>query len=81
LFGYRYQDPGGNGSRYPVYACPKKREFTIKQYRRIEPARINDFDDLDVFKEFITALFCANTDRRQKAVNDKLWEFVILLWT
>jgi hypothetical protein len=27
-----------------------------------------------------TALFRANTDRRQKAVNDKLWEFVILLW-
>jgi hypothetical protein len=22
--GYWYQDPGGNGSRYPVYACPKK---------------------------------------------------------
>lgn len=27
-----------------------------------------------------TALYRANTDRRQKAVNDKLWEFVILLW-
>jgi hypothetical protein len=38
-------------------------------------------NELDVFEEFVTALFRANTDRRQKAVNDKLWEFVILLWT
>jgi hypothetical protein len=45
------------------------------------PVRIDDFDELDVFEEFVTALFRVNTDRRRKAVNDKLWEFVILLWT
>jgi hypothetical protein len=38
-------------------------------------------NELDVFEEFVTALFRANTDRRQKPVNDKLWEFVISLWT
>jgi hypothetical protein len=81
LFGYWCQDPAGNVSRQPVYACPKKREFTVKRYGRIEPVRIDDFDERDVFEEFVTALFRANTDRRQKAVNDKLWEFVILLWT
>jgi hypothetical protein len=81
LFGYWYHNPGGNGSRYPVYACPKKREFTVKRYGRIEPVRIDDFDELDVFEEFVTALFRANTERRRKAVNNKLWEFVILLWT
>jgi hypothetical protein len=81
LFGYWYQDPAGNGSRYPVYACPKEREITVKRHGRIEPVRINDFDELDVFEGFVTALFRANTDRRQKAVNDKLWELVILLWT
>jgi hypothetical protein len=81
LFGYWYQDPAGNGSRHPVYACPKGSEFTVKRQGRIEPVRIDDFDELDVFEEFVMALFRANTDRRQKAVNDKLWEFVILLWT
>jgi hypothetical protein len=81
LFGYWYQHPGGNGSRYPVDACPKEREFTFKRHGRIEPVRIDDFDELDVFEEFVTALFRANTDRGRKAVNDKLWEFVILLWT
>ncbi|KAL4931860.1 uncharacterized protein BDV17DRAFT_288442 [Aspergillus undulatus] len=80
LFGYWYQDPGGNGSRYPVYACPQEREFTVKRHGRIEPVRIDDFDELDVFEDFVTALFRAKTDRRQKAVNSKLWEFVILLW-
>jgi hypothetical protein len=79
LFGYWYQDPAGNGSRHPVYACPKEREFTVKRHGRIEPVRIDDLDELDVFEEFVTALFRANTDRRRKAVNDKLWEFVILL--
>jgi hypothetical protein len=39
------------------------------------------FDELDVFEEFVTALFRANTDRKQKAVNDRLWEFVISLGT
>jgi hypothetical protein len=81
LFGYWYQDPAGNGSRHPVYASPKKREFTVKRQGGIEPVRIDDFDELDVFEKYVTALFRANTDRRQKAVIDKLWEFVILLWT
>jgi hypothetical protein len=81
LFGYWYQDPAGNGGRHPVYACPKEREFTVKRHGRIEPVRIDDFDELHVFEEFVTALFRANTDRSQKAVNDKLWELVILLWT
>jgi hypothetical protein len=75
------QDPAGNVSRHPVHACPKEREFTVKRHRRIEPVRIDDLDELDVFEECVTALFRANTDRRQKAVNDKLWQFVILLWT
>jgi hypothetical protein len=81
LFAYWYQHSGGNGSRYPIYACPKKREFTVKQHGRIELVCINNFNKLDIFKEFITALFRAKTDRRQKAVNNKLWEFVIMLWT
>lgn len=51
----------------------------MKRHGRIEPVRIDDFDELDVFEEFVTALFRTNTDRRQKAINDKLWEFVILL--
>lgn len=51
----------------------------VKRHGRIEPVRIDDFDELDVFEEFVTALFRTNTDRRQKAINDKLWEFVILL--
>jgi hypothetical protein len=79
LFGYWYQDPAGNVSRHPVYACPKEREFTVKRRGRIEPVRIDDFDELDVFEESVTALFRADTDRRQKAVNYKLWRFVILL--
>jgi hypothetical protein len=81
LFGYWYQDPAGNGSRHPVYASPKKREFTVKRQEGIEPVRIDNFDELDVFEEFVTVLFRANADRRQKAVTNKLWEFVILLWT
>lgn len=52
---------------------------SVKRHGRIEPVRIDDFDELDVFEEFVTALFRTNTDRRQKAINDKLWEFVILL--
>jgi hypothetical protein len=80
LVGYWHEDPAGNGSRHPVYACPKKTEFTVKRHGRIEPVRIDDSDELDVFEEFVTALFRANTDRRQKAVSDKLWQFVTLLW-
>jgi hypothetical protein len=79
LFGYWYQDPAGNVSRDPVYVCPKKGSLLL-WYGRIEPVRIDDIDELDVFEEFVTALFRANKDRREKAVNDKLWEF-ILLWT
>lgn len=79
MFGYWYQELAGNVSRQPVYAGPKGREFTVKRHGRIEPVRIDDFDELDVFEEFVTALFRTNTDRRQKAINDKLWEFVILL--
>jgi hypothetical protein len=43
LFSYWYQDPGGNGSRYPVYACPEKRVITVKRHGRNEPVRIDDF--------------------------------------
>jgi hypothetical protein len=34
-----------------------------------------------MFSRNLLRLSRANTDRRQKAVIDKLWEFVILLWT
>jgi hypothetical protein len=81
LFGYWYQNPGGNGSRYPVYACPKKGSLLSSGMEGLNQSASTTFDELDVFEEFVTALFRANTDRRQKAVNDKLWEFVILLWT
>ncbi|KAF7594894.1 hypothetical protein BBP40_007928 [Aspergillus hancockii] len=80
LFGYWHEDPAGNDSRHPVYACPKKREFTIERDGRIEPVRIDDFDELDVFEEFVEALFLTNSDRRQKTIKNKLWEFIILLW-
>jgi hypothetical protein len=30
LFGYWHEDPLRKGSRHPVYAYPKEREFTIK---------------------------------------------------
>jgi hypothetical protein len=53
LFGYWYQDPAGNGSRYPVYACPKEWEFTVKRHGRIEPVRIDDFDELDVLRNLL----------------------------
>jgi hypothetical protein len=46
-----YQDPAGNVSRHPVYACPKERECTVKRHGKIEPVRIDDFDELDVFEE------------------------------
>jgi hypothetical protein len=69
LFGYWYQDPAGNGSRHPVYASPKKREFTVKRQGGIEPVRIDDFDELDVFEEFVTAIFRANTDKEAESRN------------
>lgn len=80
LFGYWYEDPLGKGSRYPVYACPKEREYTIERHGRVEPVRINDFDELDVFEESVKTLFRTRSDRRQKTINDKLWEFTRLLW-
>jgi hypothetical protein len=80
LFGYWHEDPLGKGSRHPVYACPKEREYTIERHGRIEPVRINDFDELDVFEEYVKTLFRTNSDRRQKSINDKLWEFIRLLW-
>jgi hypothetical protein len=51
--GYWYQVPAGNGSRHPVYGYPKEREFTVKRHGRIEPVHVDDFDELDVFKEFV----------------------------
>jgi hypothetical protein len=49
-----HKSPAGNGSRHPVYACPKESEFTIERHGRIEPVRIDDFDELDVFGAFVT---------------------------
>jgi hypothetical protein len=80
LVGYWHKDPAGKGSRYPVYACPKEREFTIERHGRIEPVRIDDFDELDVFEDFVKTLFHTNSDRRQRTIKGKLWEFVRLLW-
>lgn len=42
----------------------EEREFTVMRHGRIEPVRIDDFDELDVFEEFFMALFRTNTGRR-----------------
>jgi hypothetical protein len=80
LVGYWHENLAGKGSRYPVYACPEEREFTIERHGMIEPVRIDDFDELDDFEDFVETLFRRNSDRRQRTIKGKLWEFIWLLW-